>query len=458
MKTLASTLAPALLGLMLLAGPGRPAEPAAALAADAARLPAGEDLYARAVPSVAWVVQDRGLTGTGWVVDREQKRLLTNFHVVADGKGGAVTDVRLVFPAFDGDEPIAERSYYEKRLTTIGVHGLVVHADAARDLAVIEADVLPKTARALPLAAGAARPGERVWSIGNPAVSEALFVFNEGTVRSVYRKDYRFDDGQHVIAKIVETQDPINPGDSGSPLMNRAGEVVAVNNGTNKVGALMSLAIELSEVRVVLEETPAVAPRRTAHDLAARGDAARRAGKYDDAVESYTAALKADPTFAAALAGRAAVYNQQKDYEKAIKDCDAALALDAKNTAALKERAFAHRVRGETDRLLTDYELLTDATPDDLPLYLTCADMHVALGDLDAALEDCTRALDRNKDFADGYEKRGDVYAAQKRYDQAAKDYRDAAKKAPGGGSAKLKDKRKQAEAKLKEASAAGAK
>jgi tetratricopeptide (TPR) repeat protein len=448
MKTFASTMTAALLGLTLLTGTGRGAETAPAAATRPAN---GEDLYAQTLPSIAWVVQPKA-TGTGWVVDRERKWLVTNFHVVADGKGGAVEVVRLLFAAYEDGELVAERSYYEKRMWTASVGGTVVYADAQRDLAVIEAEKLPADAKALPLAARGARPGQAVFGIGNPGASDALFVYNEGTVRAVYHSDYLLDGVQHVVAKVVETQDPINPGDSGSPLLNRAGEVVAVNNSTSKAGSLMSGAIDLTELRAVLKAAADAPPPNAAKKLTAKGDAAKEARKFDEAREAYTAALAADPKYVPALDGRAWVNNELKDYDKALEDCDAALALDPKDAFALKERAYAHGKKGEKDEQLADFERLTDVTPDDLPLYLRCADMNMAKGDLDAALEDCTKALDRNKDFAAAYEKRGDVYAAQKRFDKALADYRAAAKRVPLGGSAQLKDKLKQAEAKLKEA------
>src|SRR5262249_36934814 len=156
--------------------------------------------------------------------------------------------------------------------------------------------------------------------------------------------------------------DPINPGDSGSPLLNRAGEVVAVNNSTNKAGSLVSGAIDLTELRTVLKAAADAPAPGSSKRLTAKGDAAKKDHKDEEARDAYTAALKADPKYAPALDGRAWVNNELKDYDKALEDCDAALALDAKDAAALKERAYAHGMLGQKDGQLADYERLTDVT------------------------------------------------------------------------------------------------
>jgi hypothetical protein len=53
----------------------------------------------------------------------------------------------------------------------------------------------------------------------------------------------------HFNAEVVETQSPTNQGDSGGPLMNDRGELVGVTQGYNTGGQLMSLFVDVTEVR-----------------------------------------------------------------------------------------------------------------------------------------------------------------------------------------------------------------
>src|SRR5437773_2707480 len=53
------------------------------------------ELYAKALTATAWVSIPGVGDGTGWVVDREQKLVITNKHVV-----GTATDAVVMFPIY----------------------------------------------------------------------------------------------------------------------------------------------------------------------------------------------------------------------------------------------------------------------------------------------------------------------------------------------------------------------
>ncbi len=91
-------------------------------------------------------------------------------------------------------------------------------------------------------------PGDAVDSLGNPGSTDALWVYTSGTVRSVYKKQFRTSVGEHDFT-VVETQAPINTGDSGGPVLNSAGELVAVSQAISPSARLVSYAVDISEVR-----------------------------------------------------------------------------------------------------------------------------------------------------------------------------------------------------------------
>ena len=94
------------------------------------------------------------------------------------------------------------------------------------------------------------------YTVGNPGVSSALWVYTEGSVRQVVFRKFRLNTKQDMEAWIAEAQFPINPGDSGGPVVNDRSEIVGVNCSRKdlNVASLMSNFIELREIQVVLEQ------------------------------------------------------------------------------------------------------------------------------------------------------------------------------------------------------------
>jgi len=108
----------------------------------------------------------------------------------------------------------------------------------------------------------------QIHSIGNPATSQALWVYTNGTVRSVYPKKLITNAGEHEF-KVVETDSPINEGDSGGPVVNAAGELVAVTQAYTNNGRLVSYSVDVTEVKKFLESPFKLAPRPVTEALTA---------------------------------------------------------------------------------------------------------------------------------------------------------------------------------------------
>lgn len=225
---------------------------AAVAASLATTLPAWADakVYEEALQSTTWVLtKTAGKTssGTGVLVDAEKKLVVTNFHVVGEARTAII-----FFPAMENNKPIVARKHYVDNVRTLGIRGRVLGVDRKRDLALIQLDKLPeKGVKAIPLAAESSKPGEGVESVGNPGSSDALWVYTSGTVRSVYKKSFRTGAGDHEFF-VVETQAPINTGDSGGPVVNAAGELVAISQAISPSARLVSYSVDVSEVKAFL--------------------------------------------------------------------------------------------------------------------------------------------------------------------------------------------------------------
>lgn len=224
----------------------------------------GPELYCRTLPATVLVVTPTRGKGTGWLLDREKRLVITNFHVVGDND-----TVDVIFPAFDGDRPITARGYYVENRRTLEdagqlVKGRVLHKEATCDLALVELASLPADVRALPLAAESPSPGDRVHAIGNRGDLELMWTFSSGVVRQVLtaREGYYWRGTQlGKGATVVVTQVPINEGDSGGPLVNDRGELVGVLAAVQWQTQLASIAVEVREVRSFLARAGKELPR-----------------------------------------------------------------------------------------------------------------------------------------------------------------------------------------------------
>jgi tetratricopeptide (TPR) repeat protein len=205
------------------------------------------DLYESTLRGTAWVVTPSKGKGTAWLLDRDRRLLVTNFHVVADHE-----TVDVVFPAYRDRRLVTERRHYAENLKALAVPGRVVRRDAARDLALVEVESVPEGAVALKLAVERLGPGEAVHSVGNRGDLDVLWTSTAGHVRQAYRtEEGYFWNGRHLAkgASVLLTQSPINEGDSGGPVVNARGEVVGVASAVRWQGRLASLCIDAAEVR-----------------------------------------------------------------------------------------------------------------------------------------------------------------------------------------------------------------
>lgn len=169
----------------------------------------------KALPSVVTIVADR--QGSGFVLpaenDPDESWIATNYHVVANVLS-------------DGDEPFVEILHGDDR-----VSGRVHDWDDEDDLAIID---VPLPFPALAWAVRNGHPptrGEPVVAVGSP------WGFEETTTSGIL---------SNVDNQVVLTDVALNPGNSGGPLLNRFGEVVAVN--TLGAGQNFNVAVRVEQL------------------------------------------------------------------------------------------------------------------------------------------------------------------------------------------------------------------
>jgi|TARA_R110000851_G_scaffold165169_2_gene309881 serine protease Do len=188
--------------------PGRGGPPGGAPAPD------GAQPQERTVP--------RGV-GSGFIIS-EDGYILTNTHVVA-----GASDIQVTLT--DGQEYKAE----------------VIGTDARTDVALIKIDA--QDLKPLPIGTSTTlKKGQWVLAIGSPFGLESTVT--SGIVSAINR-----DTGDYL--PFIQTDVAVNPGNSGGPLLNLAGEVVGINSQiVSRSGGFMgiSLAIPIDEAMRVVEQ------------------------------------------------------------------------------------------------------------------------------------------------------------------------------------------------------------
>lgn len=147
-------------------------------------------------------------------------------------------------------------------------------------------------------------------------------------------------------------------------------------------------------------------------------------GSYETGIEAFTRALALDPEYAESYCQRGAAYAHLGQYEKAEADVLKAGEIRPGGSgdfwAAL---GSAYVSCNDLERAEASYNQAVQLSPEDARLYLERANVYIQMGQYEKAHQDCIQAIGMQDGFLSGYELLGDLYLAQKQYDQAIANY-----------------------------------
>ena len=258
------------------------------------------DIYEALRPSVVEIVATSSGTGsfgqsqgegTGVVIDTEGL-VLTNYHVAGDA-----TSLEVRFD--DG--------------TTAAAH--LVGSDPGNDLALIQIEGAGGELKAATMGdSSALRVGDSVLAIGNPFQLEGTLTAG---IVSALGRTFGSSSNTRPLSNMIQTDAPVNPGNSGGPLLNCRGAVIGIVTALeNPTGANVNVGVgfavpsdtaSASLPSMIAGETVShpwlgIAGRDLTSDLAQQLDLSVSSGVYVVSVQSGSPADEAGLRAAAASA------------------------------------------------------------------------------------------------------------------------------------------------------------
>lgn len=206
------------------------------------QLTGAKDLYKKCAPGVVLLVSiDANSLGSGSLVNNRGE-IITNWHVI-EGQ-----ETMLVWFHDDNISNIQElnpESYAEAD---------VIASDPNRDLALLKLREGSKQPASLKLGRNSQLSiAEDVFAIGHP--ESYIWSFTYGVI-SQLRNNYQWSYSKDVnlMADVIQTQTPTNPGNSGGPLFNDKGELIGINSFGSPESEGLNFAVRIGEIEDFMSE------------------------------------------------------------------------------------------------------------------------------------------------------------------------------------------------------------
>lgn len=176
------------------------------------------------------------------------------------------------------------------------------------------------------------------------------------------------------------------------------------------------------------------------------GSALVQQGKYDEAIDVLTRAIKAkfppeydvESNYGLIYTSRGLAYFREGFVKEALADYDTAVALDPGNPDALNNRGVLKQSKGDAAGALADYSAAIATNGLLASAYINRASLLIEMKRSSEALKDLDNYILLVADNPDVYNLRGRIYLAQGKRELAAADFNRALFLAPGNRDAFL--------------------
>ena len=285
--------------------------------------------------------------GSGFFING-QGHLVTNHHVIQSMATAKVkTDDGKTYP-----------------MTT------VLAVDQNADLALCQVDIPGGSPNFLTVCREVPEVGERVVVIGSPQLLENTV--SEGIVSAIRTDTHK--------GQAIQMTAPISPGSSGGPVLNLKGEVVGVSTFFRKGGQNLNFAIPGHRILALqagpgrpLAEFYSPPQQDKAKTAYAQGKRLYEAKEYQQALEAFREAVKAEPKYASAYNYLGLTYKKLGLYDEAAQAYVKAIQLQPQNYVFLYNLGMLMYVANSYDNAASAFQKAIQIKPED-------ADSHFMLG------------------------------------------------------------------------------
>jgi tetratricopeptide (TPR) repeat protein len=396
----------------------------------AARQLTSKELHRHLARGAGWIQIDQGNRGvrhgTGWILDREQKLMVTNDHVVA-----GYDEVTVTFPIWKDGKLVTSEAEYTRAPK---VKATVIDRDANRDLALIKVESIPEGMHELKLAANEPDEGDEIRMIGGFTNGGDGLVWGAvtGVVRACGPQAMNPDKQRRSVpVREVLSDARSNGGNSGAPVVNSAGEVVAVHFAYKPWANGVARHVSVVELKAYLKESLPLVEPKTGAEFLTRAKRRLGAGRIDTAIADASAALSMEPKLVAAMMVRGQAFLAKKDAPTAIADFDDALKHEPNNYDLRLARGRAYRAAGKPVDALSDFAAAIRTDPAKPTAYNERGLTHYFGGKFADAETDFGRAIDADTKDAILWANRADARLRQNKFADSAADWAKAAELAP---------------------------
>ena len=321
--------------------------------------------------------------GSGFIV-RQNGVVVTNYHVIGMAKEIKVKASNKV----------------------LGVEGLIF-IDKENDLVILKAK-----ARSMPVVKlgviGEANIGEEVYIIGRPSGFENIIsVGSLSEIREI---------GENV--EILRMTAPASSGMSGSPVINRNGEVVGVvTSGSSALHNFSSaISVKLIKGKIGSERVTAIKESgledyiNSATYWNSFGLTCYESGKYKDAIDAYKRAIKVDPDYTYAHLNLGVAYLKSHMQKDAIEALKRLIRIDPGDAMVHYNIGIAYCENGKYKDAIDAYKQAIRINPDFVDAHYNLGVAYYESGKSKDAIDAYKQAIKIDPDYTDAHLNLGVAY------------------------------------------------
>jgi len=342
--------------------------------------------------------------------DKDNKPIGQGSGFFIDNKGRLITNHHFVEGAYSATIKTSSGKKYP-------VQGIVAK-DTEADIVKLVVNLPDANITFLNLSVNVPSEGEDIFVIGNPLGLESTV--STGIVSAV--RDIP------AFGKILQITAPISPGSSGSPVINRKGEVIGIATLIVTKGQNLNFAIPSDKI-IALKETAKATLSESYASLTADANDAQSfyvKGLIESWQENWAAALtyfqKAtakNPQYADAWFYIGYCYSELGRYQEAIEDCKQAIGIKPDFAEAHCNLGVAYGNLGRYQDEIESYKQAIRIKPDDAAAHYNLGIAYRELGRYQEAIEAYKQAIRIKSDYAEAHFGLGIAYANLGRYQEA---------------------------------------